>query len=53
MVYQLKYQELNDEFEERKVHRQVLRAGEQPFDEGLPQTVRRARASLIIIVARP
>ena len=48
MVYQLKYQELNDEFEERKVHRQVLKADEQPFDEGLPQTVRRARASLII-----
>ncbi len=37
MVYQLKYQELNDEFEERKVHRQVLKAGEQPFNEGLPQ----------------
>ena len=53
MVYQLKYQELNDEFEERKVHRQVLKADEQPFDEGLPQTVRRTRASLIIIVARP
>lgn len=50
MVYQLKYQELNDEFEERKVHRQVLKAGEQTFNEGLPQTVRRARASLIIVI---
>ncbi len=48
MVYQLKYQELNDEFEERNVHRQVLRAGEQPFDEGLPQPVRRAKAGLIV-----
>ena len=48
MVYQLNYQELNDEFEERKVHRQVLKAGEQSFDEGLPQTVRRAKAGLII-----
>ena len=51
MVYQLKYQELNDEFEERKVHRQVLKAGEQTFNEGLPRAIRRARASLIIIVA--
>ena len=53
MVYQLKYKELNDEFEERKVHRQVLRVGEQTFNEGLPRAIRRARASLIIIVARP
>jgi hypothetical protein len=48
MVYKLQYQELNDGFEERKVLRQVLKAGEQTFNEGLPQTVRRARAGLII-----
>jgi len=48
MVYQLKYQELNDEFEERKVHRQVLKAGEQTFNEGLQQTICRAGAGLII-----
>jgi hypothetical protein len=48
MVCQLKHQELNDEFEQRKVHRQVLKAGEQPFDEGLPQTIHRAGAGLII-----
>jgi hypothetical protein len=48
MVYQLKYQKRNGEFEERKVHRQVLRAGAQPFDEGIPQTVHRAKTGLII-----
>ena len=53
MVYQLQQQELKDEFEEKKIHREVLKSGEQTFDKWLPQTPRRAGAGLIIPLVIP